>query len=166
MQFSSNELADVERSLKRLIFAAQDMVEVRDAAEFLREADAPGGVLRALETAIPVAYTRPWGTRHRQSAIGGLEDHWRPTRPDLLAAHKNMFLLRDKVYAHTDKEGIGERWIHGMDSVLRPSAFIPAWRPRNPDLLEPVFTDLVESQLERFGEGIEELQARLAAHGG
>jgi hypothetical protein len=161
--FSPDELGDLERAIKRLILAAQDMYEVRAAADFLRQShDLPVAVVRALETAIPVAYARPWGKR-RRNAIGGLEAHWLPTRPDLQTAHKKMFRLRNKVYAHTDEEEIEARWIYRMNGALRPSGFVPAVRPSNPDLLDPLFTELAESQEERFGEGIRELQRRLAS---
>jgi hypothetical protein len=53
---SSLELGDLDRSLKRLVLAAQDMIEVVAAANFLLQRhDLPGDVRRALETAIPVA---------------------------------------------------------------------------------------------------------------
>lgn len=59
MHFSPEELADLTRSVKRLILGAQDMIEARAAAVFLRERDDLGGdVRRALDTAIPVAYAR------------------------------------------------------------------------------------------------------------
>jgi hypothetical protein len=64
--FSQEELADVERSLKRLILAAQDVIEARAAADLLLERnDLPGDVRRALEAAIPVAYARPGASRTR-----------------------------------------------------------------------------------------------------
>jgi hypothetical protein len=160
--FSADELADLERSLKRLILAAQDMIESLAAANFLLQRDdLPGDVRRALETAIPVAYARPWG---KSNTIGGLELHWLPARPDLRAVHDEMILVRNKVYAHTDEE-INARWIHGMSEAMkRPSpVLIPAWRPLNPDLLEPLFLGLAESQKDKLGAGAVELQRRLAA---
>jgi hypothetical protein len=61
VKFSEAELADIERSAKRLVLAAQDMVECRAAVDFLQERYAiPGDVQRALETGAPVAYARPW----------------------------------------------------------------------------------------------------------
>src|SRR5437016_4095876 len=68
--------------------AGQDMAECRAAAQFLDSQHLPGDVCRALETAIPVAYARPWG---RSNTIGGLGDHWLPPRDD-------------EVYAHTGEE--------------------------------------------------------------
>lgn len=135
MHFSPEELADLTRSVKRLILGAQDMIEARAAAVFLRERDDLGGdVRRALDTAIPVAYARPWGKRN---TIGGLEDHWLPTRPDYRAVHNEMILVRNKVYAHTDEE-IGARWIHDMSSIgASEPVFVPMWRPLNSDLLDP-----------------------------
>jgi hypothetical protein len=164
VHFSPEELADLTRSVKRLILAAQDMIEARAAAVFLRERDDLGGdVRRALETAIPVAYARPWGKRN---TIGGLEDHWLPTRPDYRAVHDEMILVRNKVYAHTDEE-IGARWIHDMSSILGASepVFVPMWRPLNPDLLDPRFIDLAEHQKDRFIEGFQQLQSRLSPVG-
>ena len=137
MRFSPAELADPERSLKRLILAAQDMIESLAAATFLIERnDLPGDARRALETAIPVAYARPWGG---SNTIGALEPHWLPERPDLRSVHNKMLFVRDKVYAHTDEE-VEARWIHGMSEALRlPVPVVPAWRPLNPDL-DPCFS--------------------------
>lgn len=45
MDLSPEELAEPERSLKRLVLAGQDMVEARAAAEFLlNRNDLPGDV--------------------------------------------------------------------------------------------------------------------------
>jgi hypothetical protein len=50
----------------RLVLAAQDMVECRAAVDFLGEGtDIPCELRRALETAAPVAYARPWGKFER-----------------------------------------------------------------------------------------------------
>jgi hypothetical protein len=132
-------LADWERSFKRLVLAAQDMLEAGAAAEFLlARDDLSGDVRRALETAIPVAYARPWSKSRSKSSIGHLGGHWRPADPEGLAVHEALIMVRNKVYAHTDEE-IGARWIHGMDALLeRQELLAPAWRPLNLELLPEI----------------------------
>jgi hypothetical protein len=131
------------------------MVECRAAVDFLREkTDIPGDVRRALETAAPVAYARPWG---KSNTIGALGTHWRPNRWDQLVLHEELIKARNRVYAHSDEE-IGTRSVLDISRMLATSgpAFVPAWRPLNVDLL-PEIAELAESQKVRFVEGVREL---------
>jgi hypothetical protein len=153
--FSPAELADVERSVKRLVLAAQDMVECRAAVDFLGEGtDIPCEVRRALETAAPVAYARPWSN---SNALGALGTHWRPNRWDQLVLHEELIKLRDSVSAHTHEE-IGAQWMSDISTMLETSmqSFVRPWHPLNRDLF-PQIAELAESQRVRFVEGVREL---------
>jgi hypothetical protein len=61
VQFSSDEVADLERSINRLVLAAQDMVECSAAVNHLLEKDDLSG-----------DYARPWG---KSNTIGPLGSH-------------------------------------------------------------------------------------------
>jgi hypothetical protein len=158
VRFSRAELGDPERSFKRLVLAAQDMLECRAAASFLggTERHLSGDVRRALETAIPVAYARPW----TKSTIGRLGRHWRPGGQEALALHDELITVRNKVYVHTD-EDFDARWVHGMDALLEGEALIPGWRPLNLELL-PEIAELAEAQCARLAQGALELRRRWA----
>jgi hypothetical protein len=134
------------------------MVECRAAADFLQErTDLNGDVRRALETAIPVAYVRPWG---KWNTIGVLGPERLPRRPEQVELHNGLILVRNKVYAHTDEE-IGARWITGMDKALGVPGMplVPAWRPLNLDRL-PEIAKLAEGQKARFLDGVFDLHQR------
>jgi hypothetical protein len=163
-EFSPAELAEPERSFKRLVLAAQDMVECRAAANFLQERnDLSGDARRALETAIPVAYARPWTKSRKKSSIGPLGGHWRPSVSEQLALHNYLINVRNKLYAHTD-EDFNARWVHGMDALLHSELLIPAWRPLNLDRL-PEIAELADAQCARLAEGALELRrAQSVAH--
>lgn len=153
--FSPAELADVERSVKRLVLAAQDMVECRAAVEFLGEGtDIPCEVRRALETAAPVAYARPWGN---SNTLGALGTHWRPNRWDQVVLHEELIKVRDNVSAHTDEE-IGAQSMSDISTMLETSmrSFVWPWHPLNRDLF-PQIAELAECQRVRFVEGSREL---------
>jgi hypothetical protein len=135
------------------------MVECRAAVEYLRERDdLPGDVRRALETAAPVAYARPWG---KTNTIGGLAEHWLPESPSGRTLHRELVKLRDKLYAHTDEE-FGARCVADVSKMLgTPGPFYaPAWRPLNLDSL-PEISALAEAQKIRFVDGAAELMEQL-----
>jgi hypothetical protein len=157
-ELSEAEKAEPERSIKRLFLAGQDMAESRAAAEFLLSQELPGDVRRALETAIPVAYARPWG---RTNTIGALCDHWFPPREDLKRLHDALILARNKVYAHTDEEMEARGITDVSDIVGQPGPiFATSWNPLNPELL-PAIVDLTLLQEQRFNRGALLLQRRL-----
>jgi hypothetical protein len=131
------------------------MVECRAAVDFLRKGThIPSDVRRALETAAPVAYARPWG---KSNTIGALGTHWRPNRWDELALHEELIKARNRVYAHIDEEigTLGVPDLSRMQAISGP-AFVSAWHPLNLDLL-PEIAELAESQKVRFVEGVREL---------
>jgi hypothetical protein len=81
-----------------LLLAASDMDQATAAAHAL--VDEPDGVLaRALETAIAVCYMRPF----TGGPPGRLPDAYLPTGSPDGRYHSELKVLRDKVYAHTDK---------------------------------------------------------------
>lgn len=80
-----------------LLLAASDMDQAAAAARAL-QTEADGVLARALETAIAVAYMRPFTGQ----PPGRLPDEYFPnTSPDA-EIHGELKRLRDKVYAHTD----------------------------------------------------------------
>jgi hypothetical protein len=156
---SPDELADLPRSTARLVFAAQDMDECSAAALFLLERDdLSGNVRRALETAVAVAYARPWG---KSNTIGSLGDHWLPSTPQERFLHDDVIAIRHKVYAHTDEE-IAARGIKDMSELagVPGPLFVPVWHPLNPNLLRPI-AQLAQSQKGRFVAAVQELQERV-----
>lgn len=135
------------------------MQECSAAASYLHSATGiPGDVRRALETAIPVAYARPWG---KSNTIGGLPDHWLPADGAARRLHEQLIDLRNKVYAHTDEE-IDARQIEDVSSIAGVPGpyFVPAWHPLNEEVL-PAIQQLTESQKARFVAGTHELQRRM-----
>ena len=146
-ELSDAEKAEPGRAVKRLLLAGQDMAECRAAAQFLDSQHLPGDVCRALETAIPVAYARPWG---KSNTIGALGDHWLPTRDEDVQLHGALILIRNKVYAHTDEE-IEARGITDVSDIggLDGPIFATSWTPLNRELL-PAIVDLATAQEFRF----------------
>jgi hypothetical protein len=96
--------SDRNRLLKRqraLLLAASDMEQAAAAAKALAD-EADRDLARALETAIAVCYARAF----TQSSIYQLSrQRYEPTDPRLAELHNELFNVRDKVYAHTDKKG-------------------------------------------------------------
>jgi hypothetical protein len=161
VKFSPEELADPERGIKRLLLATQDMAEARGAVEFLNSSThLNSNVRRALETAIPVAYSRPWG---KANTIGALGDHWLPETPGWLELHRALIVIRNKVYAHTDEE-INARGIVDISPMTGGAGpvFATEWVPLDP---HPAIAQLAARQRDRFSEGARELQERLASSG-
>ncbi|SRR6266536_2437059 len=77
------------------------MRQTRAAARLLeRQSDV--NERRALETAIAVCYARAF----TQSSLHRLDQNeFEPSDPRLAAVHRMLLDHRDKVYAHTDKDG-------------------------------------------------------------
>jgi hypothetical protein len=97
--------SDRNRELKRqrvLLLAAADMNHARAAARALDVEANDVDLMRALETAIAVSYARAF----TQSSLLRLDaDTYEPLDPELAEIHRQLCKLRDKVYAHTDKDG-------------------------------------------------------------
>jgi hypothetical protein len=88
------------RLIKRqtaLLLAASDMDQAAAAARAL-QTEADGVLARALETAIAVAYMRPFTGR----PPGRLPDEYFPSTSPDSERHAELKTLRNKVYAHTD----------------------------------------------------------------
>lgn len=153
--FSAAELADPLLATKRLLLAAQDMQDAREAAESL---DARVGPARPLETAIVVSYARPWTV----SSIKRLEDHWLPAGEADLRLHHALLGVRDKLYAHTDDE-LGARGMQDVSSIVGTAEpqFAPSWRPLDRALLPDIIA-LTNRQLERFRDAAGELGRQIS----
>ncbi len=148
--FSVAELADPLLATKRLVLAAQDMQDARDAAEAL---SARVGPARPLETAIVVSYARPW----TRSTIKRLGPHWLPADESDLRLHGTLLRLRDKLYAHTDDD-LGARGMHDVSAIVGSAdpRFAPQWRPLDRAVLPDIIA-LTERQLDRFRVASSEL---------
>jgi hypothetical protein len=149
-QFSAAELADPLLATKRLLLAAQDMQDAKEAAESLA---ARVGPARPLETAIVVSYARPW----TGSSIKPLGVHWLPTVDAHLRLHYALLLVRDKLYAHTDDD-FGARGMQNVSAIVGSAEphFAPSWRPLDRALLPDIIV-LANRQLERFRDAAGDL---------
>lgn len=134
------------------------MAESRAAAQFLVSQHLPGDVCRALETAIPVAYARPWG---ESNTIGALGSHWLPPSEDFRRLHKALILMRNKVSAHTDEE-IEARGITDVSEIagMEGPLYATSWTPLERELL-PGIEELTAFQEYRFNAGALLLQRAL-----
>ena len=92
---------DPEELVEQLILASQDMDQATAAIRALEQEPPNTPLSRALETAIAVSYMRPF----TESSLGTLPANYVPTNPPDSIRHADMHWLRDKLYAHTDKEG-------------------------------------------------------------
>jgi hypothetical protein len=81
-----------------LLLAWSDMNQAAAAARAL-EHETDGTLARALETAMAVCYMRPY-----TKADLALPNKYVPTDVDAKVIHDDLKTLRDKEYAHTDKE--------------------------------------------------------------
>lgn len=80
-------------------------MEQADAATMALERTVEPGefmLMRALETAIAVCYARAF-TKSTLLRLSLAE--YEPSEPQLAQLHKDLYDLRDEVYAHTDKSG-------------------------------------------------------------
>lgn len=154
MTYSEGELADPLLATKRLLLAAQDMKEARDAAAALETSAA---LRRPLETAMIVSYARPW----TKASIKRLEDHWLPENAVDLEIHERLLFLRRKVYAHSDID-VSARGIRDISGIVGSDGpeFAVEWRQINESLF-PAVSALAEQQRKRFREGARELSRRV-----
>ena len=147
-------VSDRNRALKRqsaLLLAASDMDQAAAAVRALEAEQDDYNLMPALETAIAVCYARAF----TQSSLFPLDRNtYEPTDPVLAELHKVLCKLRDKVYAHTDKDGGRSAAVlvrtdpvelPGRVEFLRQEDWVPM--PR--DSL-PVALELVEIQGTRF----------------
>jgi hypothetical protein len=131
---------------ERLALAANDMRQAAAAARLL-ERRHDFHARRALETAISVCYARPW-TRNQ---IGKLEDAWLPEVGPYRDLHDRLLKLRNKTYAHTDRDG-GRKAVaqSGPGNVV---GFGEMWE-RLPASEVTAIVELCERQVERFTQGL------------
>ena len=91
----------LSKRLTALLLAASDLRQVEAAARLL-EMKSGLHERRALETAISVCYARGF----TQSSLCRLsQNEFEPSDPGLAEVHRMLLSHRDKVYAHTDKDG-------------------------------------------------------------
>lgn len=126
-------------------------------------------MMRALETAIAVSYARIF----TQSSLLRLDaDEYAPADGSLVPLHRMLRDLRDRVYAHTDKNsgrdaameitaatGLGGSELYGIQPAFGLQAresWLPFPREAIPDALS-----LFDAQRERFRREAAEIQIRL-----
>ena len=97
------------------------MNQVAAAAAALQGERLNGDLCRALETAIAVCYSRPYGGSNR---VGVLGNEWLPEDPGDLAVHARLLELRDQVYAHTDRTDARD-----ITDVFGDGFYAEEWRP-------------------------------------
>lgn len=133
-----------------LLLAASDMDQAAAAARAL-EAETDYNLARALETAIAVCYARAF----TQSSLFKLNrDTYEPPDPRLAELHKELFNVRDKVYAHTDKEGGRSATVLVRTSPVELPGTVDFYRQEDwvpmPREVLPVALELFEVQRKRF----------------
>jgi hypothetical protein len=151
-----------QRKRKRVLLIARfDMHQAAAAAEALRDEAYNVALMRALETALAVSYARPFT---KSSLVGLDESQYMPEDAQLAELHALLLDLRDKVYAHTDKDsGRGAEIMleTGADGALEISGLRDEWIPF-PRVAIPSACALFELQAERFLNEALDIQCRLA----
>jgi len=154
-----NRLENLHRAL---LLAASDMVQAEAAARALEAEHGNLALMRALETGIGVCYARAF----TQSPLKSLTPVYIPTAPEGAQLHAYLRDLRDKVYAHTDKESGRTSSIDAPVVVDDAEMVVLEWHeewnafPRG--LLEPAVA-LFDRQRDRFLNEAMEIRQQLDA---
>jgi hypothetical protein len=163
--------SDRNRLTKRqtaLVLASTDMKHARAALDALENEHASVHLMRALETAIFVSYARAF----TQSSLLQLNtDEFRPVDRNLAGLHDDLLQLRDKAYAHTDKdsgrsitvemtqttvsEDSAGTGVRRLDLTTREQ-----WRPLNREAI-PAIRRLIDEVEWAFSKEAMGIQARL-----
>ncbi|MEO5576453.1 MAG: hypothetical protein ABIR67_15125 [Gaiellaceae bacterium] len=86
---------------RALLLAASDMDQAIAAAKALERESEDVHLMRALETSLVVSYARAFTT----SSLHKLDrEEYRPRDAELAQMHDELITLRDRAYAHTDKQ--------------------------------------------------------------
>lgn len=158
------------RLIKRqqaLLLALVDMSHAGAALQALEREHEDVNLMRALETAIAVSYARPFVT---SSLLRLRQAEYRPTDPEQSELHDDLLSLRDKVYAHTDKDsgrtarieitsatGLGN--LGGLPESLAAEIH-EQWIPLSRDRILG-YRMLIEAQAQRFGREAAAIQMQL-----
>jgi hypothetical protein len=135
--------------IERLSFARVAMEEAAAAAELHERGDLDDTTRRALRTAAAVTYARPFTD---SANFGRLSTKRRPPPGDDRRLHNRLLLLRDALYAHTDRL---------YRAVAAPGQIpgLDEWRVLIADegLDMAAVAKLAHAQAQRFREAIAEL---------
>jgi hypothetical protein len=148
-----------------LLLALTDMDHARAALDALEREHKNVNLMRALETAIAVSYGRAFTT---SSLLRLNRDEYRPDDPAQAQLHDELLTLRDKVYAHTDKEGGRtaridvtaeiEQGVEGSEINITAEVheqWVPLRREGIPD-----YRLLIDGQRRRFGREAVDIDSR------
>jgi hypothetical protein len=151
----------LEKRKRALGLAAADMQQVNAATIALeREAyDVP--LMLALETAIAVSYARSFTSSSLLQLDRG---EYRPADPSLAQLHDDLYELRNRKFAHTDKNSERDAWVlYGDPPVdVRSVGWKWQWTPIPRSWLAPIRT-LCELQSERFVQEMVAIDEQLQA---
>jgi hypothetical protein len=144
-----------------LLLARFDMQQAAAAAKALNVEAYDVALIRALETAIAVSYARPFVT---SSLLRLNEAEYVPEDVQLAKLHAFVLDLRDKVYAHTDKQSGRDAEIlfaTGSEGTPEVSGLRDEWIPF-PRAAIPSALALFELQGKRFVDDALDIEQRLA----
>jgi len=143
-----------EKRKKTLGLAAADMKQAIAATKALERESMDVPLMLALETAIVVCYARPFTS---SSLLRLSLDEYRPAQASLARYHDALYEMRDRKYAHTDKDSERDASIRYGDAGESEGAssvgWTWTWTPLHRSWLDPIRT-LCELQYERFANEI------------
>ena len=147
----------LETAQRALLLAVSDMEQAAAAARALRDED-DGTLARALETAMAICYMRPFTRSDLQ-----VPDEYVPTSGNDGDAHSHLKMLRDKVYAHTDKTSGRkiESFTIEIEGEIAQLSWREGWLPF-PRANLPFVIDLCERQAQRMRIDAATLQLALS----
>lgn len=139
------------------------MEQVREAVDAIDPAGDNYQLVRALETAIAVCYSRPF-TESKFCKLG--EADAPPPDGGWRDLHDQILRMRKAVYAHTDKAGARDAPIEivALPDGTSGYAFTEQWLPLDRSFL-PAIRALAESQRDSFRQEAMRLEAQVQKAG-
>ncbi len=141
----------LEKRRRALSLAAADMKQAIAATEALEREASSVPLMLALETAIVVCYARPFTS---SSLLRLPVDEYRPDREALAFYHDSLYEMRNRKYAHTDKDSERDALVllHGDVGDQHEASSVGwtwTWKPLSREWL-PSIRSLCEHQYLRF----------------
>lgn len=153
-------MEDLKRQIRRWVLSSMDLDQALERVNYVLEhrlyretTEVDRIVSRALQTAMIVAYSRPFsGNRDQEHNTWRLDEFLEVYNEQELAFHSRLLRNRNQVYAHSDSE-IRDLRIHVMNIGGVPMVLPMS---RNP------YVSMCETELERFREMVQKLRARIS----